>query len=165
MCFLRRNSHILDLTENLHKFGANIGGIVYLPTLDPNSPTLELFKFMDLLEPNNVDSLNQQLEGFKQSYLRYKGCAVEDRNNFAFEFILDLHCTSEAAFLVEVKTTQDVEQVKFDARNNLIGYEGGWDTSSSTWIFAENMESALKQGIILGKENLINIKECCSVGG
>lgn len=160
MCFLKRNSHILHLTESLHKFGANFGRIIYLPTLDPNSPPKELFAFMDSLEAENVDSLDEQLQGFKRSYQAYKLSAVGHREDFAFEFILDLHCTSEAAFLVEVMTTLDIEQVNFDTRNDLVGYEGAWASSGSTWVFAESMEGALQQGIILGKKNLLKIKQC-----
>lgn len=161
MCFLKRNSDILNLTENLHKYGADLRKIIYIPTLNPNSPNIELFNFMDSLEPKNVESLDRQLEGFKKHYENYMECAVVDREDFAFEFILDLHCTSEAAFLVEVRIAQDVGQVSFNIRNDIVSYEGAWDSCRSTWVFAENMESALQQGIILGKENLMKIKECC----
>lgn len=162
MCFLKKNSEIFYLSENLHKFGADIGRVIYLPTLDPNNPTKELIDFFKSLQPDNIDLLNQQFNGFKDSYLRYKNCSKDGLREFAFEFILDLHSSSEAAFLVEIKLSQDIDQVCFDRQNELTGFDGDWESTSSNWVFAECMEGAMQQGILLGKENLIkfNEKDC-----
>lgn len=162
MCFLKKNSEIFYLSENLHKFGADIGRVIYLPTLDPNTPTKELINFFNGLQPDNIDFLNQQLDGFKGSYLKYKACSKDELKEFAFEFILDLLSSSEAAFLVEIKLSQDIDNVCFDRQNELTGFDGDWKSTRSVWVFAECMEGAMQQGIFLGKENLIkfNEKDC-----
>lgn len=159
MCFLKKNSEIFYLSENLHKFGADIGRVIYLPTLDPNNPTNELMDFFNGLQPENIELLNQQMECFKSFYERYKACPIDERKDIAFEFILDLHSTSDAAFLVELRLSQDIAQVYFDRHNELTGFDGDWGSTTSLWVFAESMEGAMQQGIILGKENLIMINE------
>lgn len=90
----------------MHKFGADIGRVMYLPTLDPNNPTKELVDFFNVLEPENIDLLDQQMDGFKAFYQSYVACPVDEKKYLAFEFILDLHSSSDAAFLVEVKLTK-----------------------------------------------------------
>lgn len=166
MCFLKRNGDILYLTENLHNFGADIGEIIYLPTLNPHNPSNALFSFFERVDHSNVELLDNQLNGFKQSYEQYHSCAVDDRKEFGFEFIIDLHCTSESAFLIEVLLVQDIDQLILDYHSEIIGYEGDLSLKKSLWIFAESMECALQQGINLGHENLLKFqkKQSMSVG-
>lgn len=166
MCFLKKNSEILYLSENLHKFGADIGCVMYLPTLDPNSPTQELINWFGLLTQENVNLLNQQMDGFKDFYDRYKSCLTHEIEELAFEFILDLHSSSDAAFLVEIKLSRNIEHVYYDRQDEVSGFDGDWKSVKSIWIFAECMEGAMQQGILLGKENLVhcNQKQSISVG-
>ncbi len=131
MCFLKKNSEIFYLSENLHKFGADIGRVMYLPTLDPNNPTKELLEFFNVLQHENIDLLDQQMDGFKAFYQSF----------------------------VEVKLTKNIDQVNFNRVNELTGFDGDWGATTSLWVFAESMEGAMQQGILLGKENLIMINE------
>ena len=159
MCFLKKNSEIFYLSENLHKFGADIGRVMYLPTLDPNNPTKELIEFFNHLQLESIELLDQQMKGFKAFYQSFVTCPVDEQKYLAFEFILDLHSTSDAAFLVEIKLAQDIDQVLFDRQNELTGFDGDWKSTRSVWVCCESMESAMQQGILLGKENLINFNE------
>lgn len=162
MCFLKKNSEIFYLSENLHKFGADIGRVMYLPTLDPNNPTKELIEFFNHLQHENIELLDQQMNGFKAFYQSFVACPVDEQKYSAFEFILDLHSSSDAAFLVEVKLIKNIDQVNFNRDNELTGFDGDWGATTSLWVFAESMEAAMQQGILLGRKNLIKInkKDC-----
>lgn len=167
MCYLRKNREVFLLAENIQKFGVDIGNLIYMPTLDQHNPSESLFDFLYRIDEANVEFLEQQFKGFKEAHNNYKRTKHSNRNDFAFEFIMDLHRHSEYAFIVQLKFCRNVDQVHFNREGVVTGFDGNWNSYRCKWIFAKSMEDAMQQGIHLGNENLLKINEkySVSVGG
>lgn len=159
MCFLRENKEVFYLAEQLQKYGADIGKIIYMPTLDPHHPSDALFDLLHRIEPSNLDALENQFSGFKESYLNFKSIDYKEKNEFACDFIMELHRHSDAAFIVQIKLCRKIEQVHINSKGDVTGFDGNWNSYSSIWVFAKNMEHAMQQGIKFGHENLLKINK------
>jgi hypothetical protein len=159
MCFLRENREVFLLAENTHKLGVDIGKIIFIPTLDPHNPSDELFDFFHRIDKANVDFLEHQFKGFKEAHSSYKLTNYSNRNDFAFEFIMDLHRYSLYPFIVQLKFCRNVDQVFFNREGVITSCDSNWNSFRCEWVFAMSMEHAMQQGILLGNENLLKLNE------
>lgn len=156
MSYLSNNPNLRDSIEELHAVAANIGEIFFIPTLDPHNIPDNFLGFLEDLDDFNIETLEKQYEGFQQIADSYAKCNRRDRNDFACEFISELHQKCEFPMLVEIQLCQTIYSVSLDKEQQPCGFGGVWNSHCSNWILVENWEKAIEMGIVLGKKNLLD---------
>lgn len=155
MSYLENNKDISNLIEQLNCMGVRLGKIFFVPGLDMHAPLEDLLEAFGDLGDADLEYLDQQTNGFKKHVDELFSQPLRERRKHFGEFIGDLQDKCEYPLLVELSLCQNIYSVSIDEKDLPSGYGGAWNATSTTYVFAESIEDAIKQGIKLGQDNLL----------
>ncbi|MEO4184584.1 hypothetical protein ABH305_01825 [Acinetobacter pittii] len=155
MSYLENNKHVSNLIEELNCMGVRLGKIFFVPGLDMHAPLEDLLEAFGDLGDTDLEYLDHQTNGFKKHVDELFSQPLRERRKHFGEFIADLQDKCEYPLLVELSLCQNIYSVSIDEMDLPSGYGGAWNSTSTTYVFAESIEDAIKQGIKLGQDNLL----------
>lgn len=155
MSYLANNKDVVDLIDNLSCMGVRLGKMFFIPGLDAHAPLKDFLESLQEMEDSDLEYLDGQTKGFKKFIDELMSLSYRERANYFGEFIADLQRNCNFPFLVELNLCQNIYSVSIDESGMPQGYGGVWNSTSKTYVFAESIEDAIKQGIKLGQENLL----------
>ncbi|WP_322977438.1 hypothetical protein [Acinetobacter pittii] len=155
MSYLENNKHVSTMIEELSCMGVRLGKMFFVPGLDMHAPLEDLLDAFGDLVDSDLEYLDHQTNGFKKLLEDVLALPLRDRRKYFGEFLSDLQDKCEYPFLVELSLCQNIYSVSIDEMDLPSGYGGAWNSTSTTYVFAESIEDAIKQGIKLGQDNLL----------
>lgn len=155
MSYLANNKDVLDLIDNLSCMGVRLGKMFFIPGLDAHAPLRDFLESLQEMEDSDLEYLDGQTAGFKKSINELRSLRLRERANYFGEVVADLQRNCKYPFIVQLNLCQNIYRVSIDESGMPQGYGGVWNSTSKTYVFAESIEDAIKQGIKLGQENLL----------
>lgn len=156
MGYLSNNDALAEAIENMEIVASRIAHTFFIPTLDRDRVNDDIVEMFEYMNPDNIESLEQQFPSFKLIYKSYENLeSHRDTPDFYHEFVDDLIRNCDRPLLVKVELCQNVYSVHFDEDDNSIrGHGCSWNTWSSHWVLAHSHEDAILQATSLGDANL-----------
>lgn len=158
MSYLENNKDVSNLIEQLNAMGVRLGKIFFVPGLDMHAPLEDLLEAFGDLGDSDLEYLDHQTNGFKKHVDELFSKPLRERRKHLGEFVADLQEKSEYPLLVELSLCQNIYSVSINDMGLPNGYGGVWNSTSTTYVFAETIEDAIKQGISKGMCNLFDKK-------
>jgi hypothetical protein len=158
MSYLEKNKLVSKLIDELSCMGARLGKVFFVPGLDMHAPLEDLLEAFGDLGDSDLEYLNHQTNGFKKLVDDLMSLPLRDRRKYFGEFISDLQSKCVYPLIVELSLCQNIYSVSINDMGLPCGYGGVWNSTSTTYVFAESIEDAIKQGISKGMCNLFDKK-------
>lgn len=158
MSYLEENKHISGMIDQLNCMGARLGKIYFVPGLDMHAPLEDLVETLGDLGDSDLEYLDHQINGFKKLVDDLMSLPMRERRKHLGEFIGDLQAKCDYPFLVEFSICQNIYSVSSNEVGMPCGFGGVWNSKSTTYVFAESIEDAIKKGISKGMCNLLDWK-------